>query len=250
MDIVHKSPWLKKSIAGLLGLVGISIVVQGIVVASHLNTGDMLIGAMLIIIGSLLSFAAWRLWPSSISDKGKEKIVEEEDDDPVLDDAGDAEGIGEVEEEDDDPVLDDAGDAEGIGEVEEETDVEDDTDAKTMSPNEFHTKMCYVLMAMAIIGGIFSFIGYVLAPDSCGFEENTLFESLGFVLFMISMYAVPINIIIWIVSLFKSDVDSGQVFVLVCLHTLVAILSMFIFGDNYIAQDMFCDSEVFVGGVF
>ena len=229
MDIVHESPWLKKSIAGLLGLVGISIVVQGIVVASHLNTGDMLIGAMLIIIGSLLSFAAWRLWPSSISDKGKEKIVEEEDDDPVLDDAGDAEGIGEVEEE---------------------TDVEDDTDAKTMSPNEFHTKMCYVLMAMAIIGGIFSFIGYVLAPDSCGFEENTLFESLGFVLFMISMYAVPINIIIWIVSLFKSDVDSGQVFVLVCLHTLVAILSMFIFGDNYIAQDMFCDSEVFVGGVF
>ena len=229
MDIVHKSPWLKKSIAGLLGLVGISIVVQGIVVASHLNTGDMLIGAMLIIIGSLLSFAAWRLWPSSISDKGKEKIVGEEDDDPVLDDAGDAEGIGEVEEE---------------------TDVEGDTDAKTMSPNEFHTKMCYVLMGMAIIGGIFSFIGYVLAPDSCGFEENTLFESLGFVLFMISMYAVPINIIIWIVSLFKSDVDSGQVFVLVCLHTLVAILSMFIFGDNYIAQDMFCDSEVFVGGVF
>tara|TARA_Y100000768_G_scaffold261250_1_gene199016 strand:- start:185 stop:751 length:567 start_codon:yes stop_codon:yes gene_type:complete len=123
------------------------------------------------------------------------------------------------------------------------------SNAKTMSPNEFHTKMCYVLMAMAVIGGVFSFIGYILAPDSCG-DENTVFEDLGFALFMMSMYAVPINIIIWIVSLFKSDVDSGQVFVLVCLHTLVAILSMFIFGDNYIAQDMFCDSEVFVGGVF
>jgi len=228
MDIVNESPWLKKSIAGLLGLVGISIVVQGIVVASHLNTGDMLIGAMLIIIGSLFSFAALRLWPSSISDKGKEKIVEEEDDDPVLDDAGDTEGIGEVEEE---------------------TDVEDDTDAKTMSPNEFHTKVCYVLMAMAVIGGVFSFIGYILAPDSCG-DENTVFEDLGFALFMMSMFAVPINIIIWLGSLFKSNVDSGEIFVLVISHTLVVILIMFVFGDNYIAQDMFCDSEVFVGGVF
>ena len=114
------------------------------------------------------------------------------------------------------------------------------SDAKTKSPNEFHAMMCYVLMAMAIIGGIFSFIGYVLAPDSCGFEENTLFESLGFVLFMISMYGVPINIIIWIGSLFESNVESGEIFVLVILHTLVVILIMFVFGDNYIAQDMFC----------
>lgn len=114
------------------------------------------------------------------------------------------------------------------------------SDAKTKSPDEFHAMMCYVLMAMAVIGGVFSFIGYILAPDSCGFEENTLFESLGFVLFMISMFAVPINIIIWIGSLFESNVESGEIFVLVILHTLVVILIMFVFGDNYIAQDMFC----------
>tara|TARA_B100000900_G_scaffold373986_1_gene354951 strand:- start:70 stop:636 length:567 start_codon:yes stop_codon:yes gene_type:complete len=123
------------------------------------------------------------------------------------------------------------------------------SNAKTRDFFKDHEIMCYALMAMAIIGGIFSFIGYVLAPDSCGFEENTLFESLGFVLFMISMYAVPINIIIWIVSLFKSNVDSGQVFALVCLHTLIVILIMFVFGE-YIIQDMFCNSEVFVWGVF
>ena len=122
-------------------------------------------------------------------------------------------------------------------------------DAKTMSPNEFHTKMCYVLMAMAVIGGVFSFIGYILAPDSCGVEENTLFESLGYALFVISMFAVPINITIWLGSLFKSNVDSGQVFALVCLHTLIVILIMFVFGE-YIIQDMFCNSEVFVWGVF
>ena len=111
------------------------------------------------------------------------------------------------------------------------------SNAKTRDFFKEHERMCYALMAMAIIGGIFSFIGYVLAPDSCGFEENTLFESLGFVLFMISMYAVPINIIIWIVSFFKSNVDSGQVFALVCLHTLIVILIMFVFGE-YIIQDL------------
>ena len=123
--------------------------------------------------------------------------------------------------------------------------VEDDleqvlSDAKTKSPNEFHAMMCYVFMAMAVVGGVFSFIGYILAPESCGIEENTLFESLGFPLFMMSMFGVPINIIIWLGSLFKSNVDSGEIFVLVILHTLVVILIMFVFGDNYIAQDMFC----------
>ena len=112
-------------------------------------------------------------------------------------------------------------------------------DAKTKSPNEFHAMMCYVLMAMAVIGGVFSFIGYILAPDSCG-DENTVFENLGFALFIMSMFGVPINIIIWIGSLFKSNVESGDIFVLVILHTLVVILIMFVFGDNYIAQDMFC----------
>ena len=142
---------------------------------------------------------------------------------------------------------------EEISEEGKEKIVEDDleevlSDAKTISLNEFHTKMCYVLMAMAVIGGVFSFIGYILAPDSCG-DENTVFEDLGFALFMMSMFAVPINITIWLVSLFKSNVNSGQVFGLVCLHTMVVIIIMFVFGE-YIAQDMFCNSEVFVWGVF
>ena len=110
---------------------------------------------------------------------------------------------------------------------------------KTKNFFDDHKIMCYALMAMAIIGGVFSFIGYILAPDSCG-DENTPFESLGFALFVISMFAVPINIIIWLGSLFKPNVDSGKIFYLVCLHALFVTLSMLIFGDNYIAQDMFC----------
>ena len=69
MGIGHESPWLKKSIAGLLGLVSISIVVQGIEIASHPNADDMRFGAMLIIIGLLIAFAAWRLWPAPTSEK-------------------------------------------------------------------------------------------------------------------------------------------------------------------------------------
>ena len=65
MALIQESPWLKKSIAGLLGLVGISIVVLGIVLASHPST-DMT-GTVLIIVGLPFSFAAWKLWPTSES---------------------------------------------------------------------------------------------------------------------------------------------------------------------------------------
>ena len=67
MDIAQESQRLKKSIAGLLGLVGISLVVQGIVMASHPST-DMT-GTILIIVGLAISFLAWRLWPASTSEK-------------------------------------------------------------------------------------------------------------------------------------------------------------------------------------
>ena len=65
MTSVHESPWLKKTIPGLLGLVGISIVVQGIVMAS--DPGTDMTGTMLIIVGLPFSFAAWKLWPTSDS---------------------------------------------------------------------------------------------------------------------------------------------------------------------------------------
>jgi|GEM_PF-1478318 len=67
MAIAQESQKLKKSIAGLLGLVGISLVVQGIVMASHPST-DMT-GTTLIIVGLAISFLAWRCWPASTSEK-------------------------------------------------------------------------------------------------------------------------------------------------------------------------------------
>ena len=68
MAIAQESQKLKKSIAGLLGLVGISLVVQGIVMASDPST-DMT-GTILIIVGLVaISFLAWRYWPASTSEK-------------------------------------------------------------------------------------------------------------------------------------------------------------------------------------
>ena len=67
MTIAQESQWLKKFIAGLLGLLGITILVQGIVIAMHPN--DVELGIMVIVFGLFFSFGAWRLWPASTSGK-------------------------------------------------------------------------------------------------------------------------------------------------------------------------------------
>ena len=58
---------MKKFIAGLLGLLGITILVQGIVIAMHPN--DVELGIMVIVFGLFFSFGACRLWPASTSEK-------------------------------------------------------------------------------------------------------------------------------------------------------------------------------------
>ena len=67
MTTAQESQWLKKFIAGLLGLLGITILVQGIVIAMHPN--DVELGIMVIVFGLFFSLGAWRLWPASTSEK-------------------------------------------------------------------------------------------------------------------------------------------------------------------------------------
>lgn len=117
---------------------------------------------------------------------------------------------------------------------------------KTLSSNEFHITMCKILMAMALIGSIFALIGYSLAPESCSSHEDTDFESLGITLFVLSAVGIPINIIIWLISNFNSDVDSGQIFVWTLFHIGAVILCMVLFGE-YLMQDMFCGCWGFPG---
>ena len=65
MDTGGESLVLKKFIAGLVGLLGVGPLMQGAVMATDAST-DMS-GTILIIVGLLLSFGAWRLWPASAS---------------------------------------------------------------------------------------------------------------------------------------------------------------------------------------
>jgi hypothetical protein len=67
MDAGGESLVLKKFIAGLVGLLGVAPLMQGAVMATDAST-DMT-GTILIIVGLLLSFGAWRLWPASTSEK-------------------------------------------------------------------------------------------------------------------------------------------------------------------------------------
>ena len=66
MDTGEESPLSKKIIPGLVGLLGVALLMQGAVMATDAST-DMS-GTILIIVGLLLSFGAWRLWPASTSE--------------------------------------------------------------------------------------------------------------------------------------------------------------------------------------
>ena len=66
MDAGEESPLSKKFMAGLVGLLGVALLMQGAVMATDAST-DMT-GTILIIVGLLLSFGAWRLWPASTSE--------------------------------------------------------------------------------------------------------------------------------------------------------------------------------------
>ena len=120
------------------------------------------------------------------------------------------------------------------------------SDKEEFSAYDFHQKTCKILIAMAVLGGVSAAIGYLLAPDSCDPNEDTIFETFGITSFYLSVLGVPINIIIWLISLFYPDTDSGQIFYWAFLHVVAVIICMFVFG-YFLTQDMFCGCWGFPG---
>ena len=114
------------------------------------------------------------------------------------------------------------------------------------SANRFHEKLCKTFILMSIVGGVFAHIGYILAPDSCALGDDTIFETIGVALFAISLYCFPISPIFWLVSLFRSNMDSGHVFFWSLLTGIIIVISTVIFID-YVIQDMFCGCWGFPG---
>ena len=97
---------------------------------------------------------------------------------------------------------------------------------------------CQLLIAMAVIGAIFSFIGYVSGPQTC--DDDNLFEMLGQFMFWMGMLGIPINLFILLISFANSEFDSKDVFVWTLIHFVVTIVFLFLFVE-YLLQDMFCD---------
>jgi len=115
--------------------------------------------------------------------------------------------------------------------------------APSLNDNVQHKKFCQILMAMAFGGGFSAMIGYHIL-DSC--SDDTIFEAFGIFAFYLSMFGVPINVLILFLSFFNPQLDSKTVFVWIFLHFSVLLISMTLFGE-YLIQDMFCGCWGFPG---
>ncbi|MBI99247.1 MAG: hypothetical protein CMB71_03655 [Euryarchaeota archaeon] len=98
---------------------------------------------------------------------------------------------------------------------------------------------CQLLIAVAIIGAIFSFIGYATGPQTC--DDDNLFEILGQFMFWTGLLGIPINLFILLISFANSEFDSKDVFVWTLIHFVVSMVFLFLFVE-YLLQDMFCDA--------
>ena len=128
----------------------------------------------------------------------------------------------------------------------QELSVEIKEEKEISSANWFHEKLCKAFILMSSVGGVFAYIGYVLAPESCASGDDTIFETIGVALFVISLFCFPISPIFWLVSLFRSNMDSRHVFFWSLLTGIIMVISFAIFID-YVLQDMFCGCWGFPG---
>ena len=129
--------------------------------------------------------------------------------------------------------------------VDEEPEIEEEFEEEVSPAKEasdadkqFNT-FCLVLITMSIGGSIFSMVGYYAGPESC--DNDSIFEILGVFAFSVSMMAgIPVNIIIWLLSLKNPEFNSEKVFLLVAIHFVTTLLCGAAF-NGYLLQDMFCN---------
>ena len=129
--------------------------------------------------------------------------------------------------------------------VEEESEIEEELEEELSPAKEASdadkqfTTFCLVLITMSIGGSIFSMIGYYVGPESC--DNDSIFEILGVFAFSLSMMAgIPVNIIIWLLSLTNPEFNSKNVLLLFTVHAAITLLCGIAF-NGYLLQDMFCN---------
>ena len=79
----------------------------------------------------------------------------------------------------------------------------------------------------------------MLDTESC--DNDSIFEILGVFAFSLSMMAgIPVNIIIWLLSLTNPEFNSKNVLLLFTVHAFITLLCGIAF-NGYLLQDMFCN---------
>ena len=103
--------------------------------------------------------------------------------------------------------------------------------------NKTHRRFCLLFLALGFVGGVFAEIGYAFGPDGC--DDDGIFETLGVSLFWISALGIPLNGLIFLMSIPNKEMSTADVFFVTLGYTIVVIVISGVFADG-ILQDMFC----------
>ena len=103
--------------------------------------------------------------------------------------------------------------------------------------NRIHKRFCLLFIAVGFVGGAFAEIGFAFGPDGC--DDDGIFETVGVCLFWISLFFIPVNGLIFLISIPNKEMSTADVFIMTVFYTIVILAINVVFVDG-IFQDMFC----------
>ena len=95
--------------------------------------------------------------------------------------------------------------------------------------NKVHKRFCLLLIIMAFVGGALIGISDNSTPDEC--EEGGTLVSIGAFLFWTSFFCVPINGLIYLVSILVKSMNTGEVYLQAFFHIIMLIVVLAIFEE-------------------
>ncbi|MBJ99480.1 MAG: hypothetical protein CMB48_00465, partial [Euryarchaeota archaeon] len=98
-------------------------------------------------------------------------------------------------------------------------------------------KFTLIMCFLAVFGGWFAMIGYYTGLRGC--DDDSFFEVIGVLMFLISFLGVPFNVFWWLSSIPNVEIDSWDLFRMVLLHAVVIFLTLVLFEDGLV-DDFFC----------
>jgi len=96
--------------------------------------------------------------------------------------------------------------------------------------NKVHKRFCRLLIIMAFVGGALIEIGDNSTPGEC--EEGGALASIGGFLFWTSFWLVPINVLIYLVSMLMKEMNTGEVYLQAFFHIIMLIFVVAIVGEE------------------